>query len=64
MTEQNIYLCNYVYINEMDEINKRYIFTKLINWDVNFNMLKKNTILNKKDCMIELDNGSFIILKY
>ena len=48
----------------MDEINKRYIFTKLINWDVNFNMLKKNTILNKKDCMIELDNGSFIILKY
>lgn len=66
ISEQNIYLCNNVYINEnnMDEINIRYVFTKLINWDVNFNMLKKNTILNKKDCMIELDRGSFIILKY
>jgi len=66
ISEQNIYLCNNVYINKnnMDEINIRYVFTKLINWDVNFNMLKKNTILNKKDCMIELDKGSFIILKY
>lgn len=66
ISEQNIYLCNNVFINEnnMDEINIRYVFTKLINWDVNFNMLKKNTILNKKDCMIELDKGSFIILKY
>jgi hypothetical protein len=66
ISEKNIYLCNNVFINEnnMDEINIRYVFTKLINWDVNFNTLKKNTILNKKDCMIKLDKGSFIILKY
>ena len=48
----------------MDEINKRYIFLRLINLDINFDLFKNEKLLKDNNCKITLDNGFFRVIKY
>ena len=66
VSERDMASCSKIYIEDinMDEINKRYIFSKLINLDIKFDLFKNNNDLKDKDCKIILDNGFFKILKH
>jgi hypothetical protein len=66
LSEKDVTSCSKIYIEDinMDEINKRYIFSKLINLDIKFDLFKNNDDLQDKDCKIILDNGFFKILKH
>ena len=65
VSEEDIIACNKIYIddNNMDEINKRYVFTRLINLDIKFDLFKNDTSLKIKNCKITLDNGVFKVLR-
>ena len=66
VSEKEVTSCSKIYIEDinMDEISKRYIFSKLINLDIKFDLFKNNNDLKDKDCKIILDNGFFKILKH
>lgn len=66
ISEKDFNECNKIYIDgsNMDEINKRYIFLRLINLDINFDLLKNKKLLKDNNCKITLDNGVFRVLKY
>ena len=66
ISEKEIASCNIIYIDDsnMDEINKRYIFLRLINLDINFDLFKNEKLLKDNNCKITLDNGFFRVLKY
>jgi len=65
VSEEDIVTCNKIYIDvsNMDEINRRYIFTRLINLDLKFDVLKNNNYFKEKNCKIALDNGFFKIFR-
>ena len=48
----------------MDEINKRYIFSRLINLNIKFELLKSDKFIKERVCKIILDNGFFKVLNY
>ncbi len=66
ISEKDMISCSMIYIDDinMDEINKRYIFLKLINLDLKFDLLKNKNDLKDTDCKIILDNGFFKILNF
>tara|TARA_B110000503_G_C7090425_1_gene389156 strand:- start:931 stop:1377 length:447 start_codon:yes stop_codon:yes gene_type:complete len=64
LSEEDTALCNKIYIDDsnMDEINKRYIYTRLMNLDLKFDLLKNNNNFKEKNCKITLENGFFKVL--
>ena len=65
VSEEDIVACNKIYIDisNMDDINRRYIFTRLINLDLKFDILKNNNYVKEKNCKIALINGFFKVFR-